>query len=429
MNPSLFSGQSIPFRDLRELKDRLLSVSRRFPYAMMLDNCESGVDRYGRFELLLGLGGSGCRRITDWDALKRFATLEDSWLMGAFPYELKNLLEPSLSTLAPESIAFPETAIFVPEIVIAVERDSAEVRFLGDGAEELIRNLPPPDFQEKIGKSPQFQSNFSRAEYIETIHRLREHIREGDFYEFNLSQSYFADFRLADPAGLFRKLISLSPVPFAAFLQFGSKALICASPERFLQLHNGQLLSQPIKGTAARGKTASIDRRNMKRLRLSVKEQAENVMIVDLTRNDLHRACRPHTVEVPHLFDIQTFPQLHQMVSTVTGRKAAHLNWLQAFSRIFPPGSMTGAPKVKVMEMIDRYEPNARGIYAGSAGYVSPGGDFDLNVIIRSLVYDDVAEKLSYHVGGAITYDSDPEKEFEETLVKAKGIRALFGGS
>jgi para-aminobenzoate synthetase component 1 len=198
--------------------------------------------------------------------------------------------------------------------------------------------------------------------------------------------------------------------------------VLCASPERFLQKQGERLISQPIKGTAKRGQTPEEDAARITHLRTSEKEQAENVMIVDLTRNDLHRSCITGSVEVPYLFEIQTFPTVHQMVSTVTGQVQPGLAWQQVVANTFPPGSMTGAPKVKAMELIRRYEGRARGAYAGSLGYCTPDGDFDLNVVIRSIVWDSASGKLSYHVGGAITYDSTPEAEYEETLLKALAI-------
>jgi para-aminobenzoate synthetase component 1 len=215
-------------------------------------------------------------------------------------------------------------------------------------------------------------------------------------------------------------------VPFAAYIRLRDWHLISASPERFLRRQGDLLVSQPIKGTAPRGATPAEDKTLAWQLRHSLKEQAENVMIVDLTRNDLNRCCETDSVRVPHLFEIQTFPTLHQMVSTITGRLRPGLGWQEILAMTFPPGSMTGAPKVRVMELIDAFEPGARGVYAGSVGYVTPAGDFDTNVIIRTLVYDRAAGHLCYQVGGAITYDSDPAQEYAETQVKAAVMRALF---
>lgn len=401
-------------------KEKLLQWADSYPYAMYLDSCGSVVDRYGRYELLIGVGQKAVG--DSWESLSK---LSGNWLMGGLPYDLKKQFEPSLSTQAAEGISFPETAFFVPETVIYIPKGESYLYVEGKYP-DWDQILQQPAFPEQQVAPPTFESNFSKAEYIHTVERLREHIAAGDFYEINLSQQYTADYKVANPAALFQKLIKISPTPFAAFFRFREKYLLCASPERFLQQQDRQLLTQPIKGTAARGETPEQDKDNQAALLASLKERAENVMIVDLSRNDLYRSSEVNSVEVPHLFEIQTFPQVHQMVSTVTGTRREELNPFDVLANTFPAGSMTGAPKVRVMNAIDEYEAVQRGIYAGSVGYFQPNGDFDLNVVIRSLVYDDKAQKLSYQVGGAITYDSDPVAEYEETLVKARGIRKLF---
>lgn len=201
---------------------------------------------------------------------------------------------------------------------------------------------------------------------------------------------------------------------------------MCASPERFLQWRGGILTSQPIKGTSKRGTSPEEDAQSRHYLQHSLKERAENVMIADLTRNDLQRSCNTGSVRVPHLFEVQTFPTVHQLVTTVQGDTREGITWQEIFRQTFPPGSMTGAPKVATLRAIDAYERSARGSYAGCAGYIQPNGDFDFNVIIRSLRYDALRQRLSYHVGGAITADSDPAAEYAETLLKAEAIKRVF---
>lgn len=344
--------------------------------------------------------------------------------MGILPYGLKDQFEKHIYTSKEAAIDFPSLPLFEPEILIGISRGDKEVKVLqGEVVEEAFEALPPPPPKQIF----EFEPNFSRRTYIETVQELRRHIKEGDTYEINLAQAFTAHGHLPQPQHWFHRLTQLSPVPFAAFFRWEDQYLLCASPERFLQLKDKKLRSQPIKGTAARHSDPEKDQAFYDYLRHSHKEQAENVMIVDLTRHDLYKSCIPHSVEVPYLFEIQAFPQVYQMVSTIEGQVDPKLHWQQVLAQTFPPGSMTGAPKVKSMELIDRYEPLSRGVYAGSVGYVQPNGDFDWNVIIRSLLYDDAREKLSYHVGGAITYDSDPEQEYEETLLKASALRRVFG--
>lgn len=413
----------MPLLALDFWKEKLLHWAQGFPYALYLDSCGSEIDRYGRYELLVGVGSK--QVIHSWEELKH---VQGQWLLGGLPYELKKVFEPSLQDSTSASISFPEVAFFVPETVLYIPKGESYLYVEGtfpDWDQILQQDFP----QEKsIGKPP-FQSNFSKEKYIATVERLREHIAAGDFYEINLSQQYTAEYQLNNPAALFKKLINISPTPFAAFFRFEEKYLLCASPERFLQQQARQLLTQPIKGTAPRGTSPEADERLKEALQDSIKERAENVMIVDLSRNDLYRSSVVNSVEVPYLFEIQSFPQVHQMVSSITGKRRQALSAFDVLANTFPAGSMTGAPKVSVMNAIDHYEQVQRGIYAGSVGYIQPNGDFDLNVVIRSLVYDDATKKLSYQVGGAITYDSDPLAEYEETLVKARGIKKLFDGS
>lgn len=408
---------------------RLLAWLSQFPYAAWLDSCSSSVDRYGRYEWLAGAATAQAPQLTRWDDLP---LARGRWWLGGLPYELKNRLEPRLFSRQAPAVAWPELAFFSPEILIEWPRGADYLHLRSEHPELLAQVTALIESDQLVlpiqpASVPTFHSSLDRSAYLRLIERLQEHIREGDFYEINLAQAYLAEHQLAAPGSLFLDLLDISPVPFGAFLRFDHRYLLCASPERFLQLREGRLCSQPIKGTAPRGKTPEADADHRAYLAHSEKEQAENVMIVDLTRNDLHRSCETGSVSVPHLFEIQTFPQVFQLVSSVVGRKREEVPWHQALANTFPPGSMTGAPKVMTLEMIDRYEPVGRGLYAGSAGYLTPWGDFDFNVIIRSLLYDAARRRLSYHVGGAITYDSDPTQEYEETLIKARAIRWLFG--
>lgn len=346
--------------------------------------------------------------------------------MGALPYELLSAFEPSLNLPAERMMNWPETAFFEPELLLYMLRGEQTLHIEGDLMlwEKIAQAPLPSDFLP--GPAPDFRSNFSRGRYMESIRRLRRHIREGDCYEINLSQAFRSEYQLESPAAVFSALVQRNPVPFASFFRWEDNYLLAASPERFLQRQGQRLLTQPIKGTAPRGDSPETDRALAEQLRRSEKEQAENVMIVDLCRNDLHRVCRPRSVQVPQLFELQSFPTVHQLVSTVTGELDAGFSAYDAIRAAFPPGSMTGAPKVKTMELIAHYEALQRGLYAGSVGYIEAGGDFDFNVVIRALQYDAALKQLCYQVGGAITWASDPALEYEETLVKAAAIRRIW---
>ena len=203
--------------------------------------------------------------------------------------------------------------------------------------------------------------------------------------------------------------------------------MLCGSPERFLRKKGRQLISQPIKGTIRRGVTQQEDEVLRQQLHQSLKDRAENVMIVDLVRNDLARSCQAGTVRVPELFGTYPFRQVWQMISTVTGQQHEQVDWLAAIKNAFPMGSMTGAPKVMSMQLIEKYEKSRRGLYSGAVGYITPNRDFDFNVVIRSILYNQIRQYLSFQVGGAIVYDSDPEQEYQECLLKAKGMLKALG--
>jgi para-aminobenzoate synthetase component 1 len=400
-------------------------------HCVFLDTCDTTVDQYGQYDFLLGVARKASPVITRDLASLEAAVSEEplAWRFGFLGYELKAEIEPRLRSELKAAVDVGPMEFFVADVVISKRRGSDMLVFELGFSEQLVAEIKRhPITLCEVHDFTGFVSNFSEEEYCATIAQLRAHIHAGDCYEINLSQNFTAQVGLTAPAALWEDLVAASPVPFAGFGKWGTRYLMCASPERFLQLRSGQLLTQPIKGTAPRGADTVTDAALADQLRNSQKEQAENVMIVDLSRNDLHRSCEAGTVEVPHLFEVQQFPQVHHLVSTIKGTKRKGVHPVEAIRNTFPPGSMTGAPKVRTCELIAQYERSARGIYAGAFGYIAPGGDFDLNVVIRSLAYDATTQQLSYHVGGAITWDSDPAAEYAETILKATAISRLFQG-
>ena len=410
-------------------KQKLLHFAAKQTYCVFLDSCSTEIDQYGQFDFLVGFSLSESPK-----TYSNLESLEDAishdpfaWRFGIFGYELKNSLYPRLKD---EFVAadFPEMLFFQADVVVAKRKGSKWLNFERGYTPELFAEIKKTVVQPaKVAAFDNFSSNFSQEQYEDTVEKLRQHIKEGDSYEINLSQNFKGKAKVENPVALWEKLIQKSPTPFAGYGKWEGKHLLCASPERFLQLRSGRLCTQPIKGTIRRGKNEAEDAENAATLQNSEKERAENVMIVDLSRNDLYKSCEINAVEVPHLFEVQQFPQVLHLVSTITGEKRKDLHPITAIKHAFPPGSMTGAPKVRSCELISQYEQTPRGMYAGSLGYFAPGGDFDLNVVIRSLIYDEATETLSYHVGGAITWDSEARAEYEETLLKAKGIVEVMG--
>ena len=271
------------------------------------------------------------------------------------------------------------------------------------------------------------QSRFSKQQYLNAVNEIKAHIVRGDIYVTNFCQEFFAENAAIDPIDIFFKLNKLSPNPFASFFKWKDHYVLGASPERFLAKRGDELISQPIKGTAKRGLTDAEDEAIKRELRNNTKEQQENVMVVDLVRNDLTRSAKQGTVKTEKLFDIHSFRQVHQMVSTVTCKLREGISPVDAIKNTFPMGSMTGAPKVSAMLLMEQYERSKRGLYSGAIGYFDANNDFDFNVVIRSLLYNASGKYLSFHAGSAITYHAHPENEYEECLLKARAIMEVLG--
>lgn len=273
----------------------------------------------------------------------------------------------------------------------------------------------------------QIKCKESKKSYIEKVNKLKHHIQQGDIYEVNFCMEFYAEHVVINPYKLYQKLIAVSPMPFSCFIKQENKYLICASPERFLIKRDNILRSQPIKGTIKRSENIEEDEKLKEVLNNSSKEKCENVMIVDLVRNDLSRIAIKGSVNVDELFGIYSFPQWHQMISTISCTIKPNITFEEILKATFPMGSMTGAPKIRSMQLIEEYESTKRGMYSGSVGIMLPNGDFDLNVVIRSIQYNAETGYLSFMVGSAITIQSDAENEYEECLLKAKAILSVLG--
>jgi para-aminobenzoate synthetase component I len=271
------------------------------------------------------------------------------------------------------------------------------------------------------------KSRFSKEHYIDTIRKLQQHILRGDCYEINFCQEFYSENVSIDPVRTYWALGDASPNPFSAFYKLEDKFLLCASPERYLKKTGSTVLSQPIKGTWERNTNdQEEDEINKSRLSTSAKDKSENVMVVDLVRNDLSKICIEGSVKVDELFGVYKFPQVYQMISTISGSLNPDLSITEVLKSTFPMGSMTGAPKKRVMELIEQYEPTRRGLFSGTVGYISPEKDFDFNVVIRSLLFNSENRYLSFQAGSAITFYSVPEKEYEECLLKAMAIKKVL---
>lgn len=416
---------------LRELKDKMLNWASQFSICLFLDSNDYP-DKYGKYDFLMAAGARQILAVDEGDAfaqLQRFHDVQRDWLFGHIAYDLKNSLEPLLHSRHGQKFSWKSLQFFVPEVVCYAPRGEDVIRletFAQDAEGQLEEIIYGGEQLGYVPPQVSFRSRITRDSYLEKIAALREHIRNGDCYEITFCNEAFAEGIDLNPLATFKSLNALSPAPFAAYYQDWPRSMMCASPERFLQSSGRVVRSQPIKGTSRRSADASEDERLKEELCGSEKEQAENVMITDLVRNDLARSCEVGSIQVEELFGIYSFPQVHQMISTVRGVLREGVPFTDAIRHAFPMGSMTGAPKHKVMQLIDKYEAARRELFSGSVGYISPDGDFDFAVVIRSLFYDAETRYLSYQTGGAITWGSDAESEWDELRLKALAIERIF---
>jgi para-aminobenzoate synthetase component I len=357
----------------------------------------------------------------DFETLKGVLSSKSGPWFGHFTYDLKNQLE-SLTSSHPDRIHHPLICFYQPQFL--VDFDENMISITGEGVsydlltQILTFALPKPQPSRPLALTP----TMNKEEYLEAFRYLHRHIVEGDIYEINLCQEFQATQVEIDPISTFIRLYTISPAPFSCIHKTENTWLLCASPERFLKKSDDKIISQPIKGTARRHPQAEEDQRIKEWLATNEKERAENMMIVDLVRNDLARSAIPGTVRVEELFGIYSFPQVHQMISTVTAHLKDPKLVVDALAKAFPMGSMTGAPKIMAMRLIETYEKSKRGLFSGSVGYFSEEGDFDFNVVIRSVFYNQANREVSIQVGSAITYDAEAEMEYEECLLKARAL-------
>ena len=354
-----------------------------------------------------------------------------SWIFAHFNYEYHNITKSNTKT---NLTGFPLAYLYTPAVTIELKEKHVTIESVHDNPQVIFDQIYALDFLSLGHPLPSISTTINplvhKADYIENIHKILALIRRGDFYEINYCQAFEAALTNAHPVNLYNALTALSPTPFACFYKNATDYLLCASPERYLQKKGSRLISQPIKGTIKRNIQNEIeDKLQLETLQNSSKDKSENVMVVDLVRNDLSRICEQGSVAVSELFGIYTYPQVHQMISTITGSVNDKVSFSEILDATFPMGSMTGAPKKSVMETIDLLEPTKRGLYSGTIGYIDPTGDFDFNVVIRSIFYNSQSGKANYQVGGGITIYSDPEKEYEECLLKAAAIKKVLSNN
>ncbi len=415
------------------LKDSVLFCKQALLWASGFENAcffdsNGYADAHANLNAFLAVGSQDEFLSTAYAGNNSFGRLQafvdanpDCWIPGFLSYDLKNETE-DLQSRHPNREQFPDAYFFIPTYTLLIGKYNVEIR--GENPESIIREIAAMVVKDPVPRQTPvpIQHRMDREEYGKSFRKLQDHIRRGDCYEVNLCQEFFAEDVQIDPLELYLDLNSRSKTPFSCFFKVGGKYILSASPERFLAKRGSTVLSQPIKGTARRSSDTHQDEEIKRQLAHSEKELSENYMIVDLVRNDLTRFALPGTVAVTELAKIYSFPQVHQLISTITCQVDAQLPVTEAVAKAFPPGSMTGAPKIRAMELIDEVEMSRRGVYSGVLGYFGPKGEFDFSVVIRTVIYNKSTGYLSFQAGGAITALSDEEQEYQECLLKAKPI-------
>nr|WP_246455407.1 anthranilate synthase component I family protein [Hymenobacter citatus] len=345
---------------------------------------------------------------------------------GILTYELKNEIE-ALHSQNFTGLDWPALHFFTPQTWLHWRDEALEIHGNIRGVlAAILATAPPTPAASRVAT---MQPRLPKADYLAAVEAVREDILSGEVYELNLCMEFFAEGVVLDPVATFLRLNEASPMPFAGLYKVADHYLLCASPERFVQRRGARIISQPIKGTIRRGATPAEDEQQRQRLLHSEKERAENLMIVDLVRNDLARVAETGSVRVPELFGLYPFRHVWQMISTVEAELRPDADLVDILRATFPMGSMTGAPKIRAMQLIEHYERTRRGLYSGCLGYAYPNGTFEFNVVIRSLQYRADTGYLSFQVGSAITYDSVPEQEYAECLLKARAMLEVLGAN
>ena len=411
--------------DVADFKAKILQLSENYNSVAILDSNDYLYDKYSKYEYIAGIGTVNELKLTNYKSsfkkLRDFQESSKNLIFGYLSYDLKNDIE-ILQSENNDNLQFPILHFFEPEYLIIIKNKTVLITSNKGNIDEIYNLIITQEIVKSDIKANTFSSVYSKKEYIETVNKLKQHIQLGDIYEVNLCQEYFSTVQNFNPIRVYSKLMEISPTPFSVFYKIYDKFLISATPERFINKTKQTIISQPIKGTIKRDIDLIKDKQLINKLRNDKKELSENVMIVDLVRNDLSKIANKASVKVEELFKIYTFPQVHQMISTISAEVNEAINNIDIIKEMFPMGSMTGAPKMRAMKLIEYYEKSKRGLFSGAVGYFEPNGDFDFNVIIRSLFYNSAKNYLSFQVGSAITINSDAENEYNECLIKAKAI-------
>jgi para-aminobenzoate synthetase component 1 len=417
-------------------KQQLLQWAQQFREVVFLDS-NNYAQRYTSYDAVLAIDALTSIQ-TDYhsafDELNTYQQTTRDWLFGYLAYDLKNDTE-QLQSGNFDGLDFPDLFFFQPKKIFLIKGDQLEVQYLymcDDEWEDDYNDISNIQFEKSqtsnLTSEIAIQQRISKESYLEKAGKMLEHIYRGDIYEANFCMEFYAEDATINTLDTYRKLNAISEPPFAAYFKNYKNYMLCASPERYLKKQGNIVITQPIKGTTKRSDNIAEDDALKQELLDNEKERAENVMIVDLVRNDLSHTAAKNSVKVEELCGAYSFKQVHHLISTVTSQVEEGFSSVDVIKTTFPMGSMTGAPKISAMNIIEDLEETKRGLYSGAVGYFTPQGDFDFNVVIRSILYNEANNYISFSVGSAITAQAIPEKEYEECLLKAKAMRSVLEG-
>jgi para-aminobenzoate synthetase component 1 len=410
-----------------QFKQQVLTWAQQFREVVFMDSNDYPQD-YSSFDCILAVDAFTSIK-TDFhnafEDLKQYQQITKDWLFGYLSYDLKNDIE-VLNSNNFDGLNFPDLFFFQPKKIFLLKGNQLEIQYLNMCDDEVEVDFEEILISQSIGfniqETPIIQQRISKENYLEKASKILEHIHRGDIYEANFCMEFFVENATINPLEKFQKLNEISKSPLAVYFKNNNHFLLSASPERYLKKDGETLISQPIKGTSKRYSDPIEDENSKNQLALDPKERSENIMVSDLVRNDLSRTAQKGSVKVTELCGIYSFEQVHQMITTITSKIDSQYTAVEVIRTTFPMGSMTGTPKVSVMKIIEELEETKRGLYSGAVGYFTPNGDFDFNVVIRSILYNQENKYISFSVGSAITSLSVPENEYEECLLKAKAM-------
>lgn len=428
-------------KSISNLNEKLLQWAQQYETAVWLDSNHHN-QGYTSFHSILAVDEFTSIQtdvVNAFEKLKEYQSITQDYLFGYLSYDVKNATE-NLTSTNSDGLGFAELFFFQPQKILFIKNNSIEFQYLTMVDDEIdtdFEAICTQEIKQKNTTSTRLENGgnivikprIQKQDYLFKVGEILEHIHKGDIYEANFCQEFYAENTRINPLDIYEDLNTISEAPFATFLKIDNQYLLCASPERYLKKEGAKIISQPIKGTAKRLVDLQEDQKTATALSKDIKERSENIMIVDLVRNDLSKSAKKGSVRVEELCKVSSFKQVHQMISTVVSELKDDVHLVDVIKDTFPMGSMTGAPKISAMKIIETIEETKRGLYSGTVGYFTPMGNFDFNVVIRSILYDSEKKYLSFSVGSAITAKSTPEKEYEECLLKAKAMQFVLTNS